>query len=299
MIDPNLFGVTFSSKQCRNFKINETDCLDFLITEMGFRRFRVMSYWDEHEKVRGKYNFTILDNQVKKIEKAGGVMTFCLGARQPRWPESHYPNWALELIEQERYEALYSYMTTVVERYKDHKSIISWQLENEALNRSFGTNGDFNRKRLIHEFKLIKKLDPARPIIMSTSNTWGVPLRHPRPDQFGFTFYRTQYHGTAYTTSKLPWQWYKLRSATISLVARRTSFIHELQAEPWGPQAIWEMSDSEQARSMNHDQLKENIQLAKRTGLYPIDLWGGEWWYWRNTTRSDTSVYETVKQALL
>ena len=256
-----------------------------------------MSYWNEHEKSQGVYDFESLDEQVSQIEAVGGVITFCLGVRQPRWPESHWPNWALELPEQQRYQALYKFIEVVVKRYQHKSCIISWQLENEALNRSFGMYGDFNRKRLRDEYKLVANLDPSRPIIMSTSNTWGLPLRRPRPKLFGFTFYQVQYEKGAYSHTKMPAWWWSFRAKIIRFVTWRRSFIHELQAEPWGPKAIWEMSTEEQDRSMSPEQLSTNIKLAKKTNLHPIDLWGGEWWYWRHL-QGDDSIWQTATENL-
>jgi hypothetical protein len=93
-IDPTQFGVSFSIKQCRNFELDPKQTLHWLIREAGFRRFRLMSYWNEHEKQPDQYDFTELDWQVKMVAQAGGEITLCLGARQPRWPESHWPDWA-------------------------------------------------------------------------------------------------------------------------------------------------------------------------------------------------------------
>jgi hypothetical protein len=287
------FGVSFSIKQSRDFKIDPIDTLKFLIYTVGFRRFRLMSYWNEHEAVPGRYNFDELDQQINLIKNVGGEISLCLGARQPRWPESHWPKWALKLPRAERYERLYKYIKIVVERYKDESSITSYQLENEALNRSFGTNGDFNRMRLREELKIIKKIDPTKPVIMSTSNTWGIPLCRPIPDAFGFTFYQTQFEKGSYTKNKLPYRWWHARAILIKIITGRRSFIHELQAEPWGPKAIWEMTTKEQDKSMDSKQLKTNIHLAKKTKLLPIDLWGGEWWYWRHL-QGDDDIYKTV-----
>ncbi len=265
---------------------------------MGFRRFRLMSYWDEHEQQRGVHNFEELDQQFDQIEKYRGEITLCLGVRQPRWPESHWPHWSLELPTAERDQALTNFIEVVVKRYKNRSCLISYQLENEFLNRSFGKHGDFNRKRVQTEYALVKKLDPKRPLIMSTSNTYGIPVRTPRPDQFGFTLYQTQFENGAYSRNKIPIWWWPVRARLIKLLTGKGSFIHELQAEPWGPKAIWEMSKPEQAISMSTAQLKKNIQLAKQTNLYPIDLWGGEWWYWRKENLKDPSIWEAARSEL-
>jgi hypothetical protein len=276
------FGVSFSVKQCRNFGIRPTDCLKWLIKDAGFKRFRLMSYWDEIEKSPGKFDFTELDKQVKYITEQNGQITLCLGARQPRWPENHWPNWAWELPKYDRTLALLHFLEIVVRRYRTYPCIVSYQLENEALLKEFGERSDVDRARLRAEYKMVKRLDPFRPIVMTTSTSWGIPVRRPRPDIVGFSFYQVffsakkQKYSTSFHTPLL----HRVRAAIIALLWQRPSFIHELQLEPWGPQNIWEMEWDEQMKSMSPEQIERNLQLAKKTGLEIIDLWGGEWWYW-------------------
>jgi hypothetical protein len=297
-IDPLQYGVSFSIKQCRNFGINWVEALTSLSTEMGFQRFRLMSYWDEHEQLQGRYDFSALDRQIELMQQAGATVTLCLGARQPRWPESHWPEWALALPQEDRYICLNQFITKVVERYKDYKFITSWQLENEWMLKSFGLNGDFNKPRVLREYKLIKKLDPTRPIVMSTSTSWGIPLRSPIPDMIGFSYYRIVFNkGNYHKSLYYPW-YFRLKRLLVLILTLHPSFIHELQAEPWGPKAIWEMPIEEQDKSMSIDQLKINISLANKTYMSPIDLWGGEWWYWRKTVLNDPTIWNTVSKLL-
>lgn len=294
IVDPKRFGASFSIKQCRNFDISWEDTLNSLIYDLGLRRFRLMSYWDEHETKPGKVDFTALDKQIRMIEKNEGVITLCLGVRQPRWPESHWPDWAWKLPKAERDKRLLRYVAKVVKRYKGNKTIISWQLENEALLENFGERGDFDVARLKSEFDLVRQLDPVRPIIMTTSTSWGVPVRQPIPEIVGFSYYRTVFNKGKYRSSLYyPWA-FKLRAQLIMLLHQKPSFIHELQAEPWGPKNIWEMAAEEQDKSMSPDRLHENIRLAAKTNLYPIDLWGAEWWYWRKIN-DDSILWETAK----
>ena len=298
MIDPALYGVSFSSKQCRSFDINPDETLQWLINEAGFRRFRLMSYWNEHEKKPGHYDFSTLDSQISAIAAAGGVVSLCLGARQPRWPENHWPEWAWKSTKSARTSALLAYIKTVVERYKDQSVIISYQLENEALLEAFGERPEIDRQRLIEEFALIKQLDPTRPIIMTTSTSWGTPIRKPIPDIVGISFYQTVYRDDMYHRSfHIPFI-DRLRKNIIRLTINRPLFVHELQLEPWGPTAIWKMPVQEQDHSMDTEQIARNIALAKRIHVKPIDLWGGEWWYWRLTRHKDPSIWRAVKQAL-
>lgn len=291
MIGPERFGVSFSLKQCRNFSIDPTATLEWLLNQ-GWRRFRLMSYWDEHEGTPGKYDFRALDKQIRQVTKAGGIITLCLGVKQPRWPEYHWPDWVLRLTPVERSDALLQYITTVVNRYKNEPAIVSWQLENEALLSNFGRNIQIDRQRLRAEYNLVKRLDPTRPVAMSTSNGWGIPLRRPWPNLVGFSYYPVMYKNGAYRkTIQKPWL-HRLRK----LLIWQPVFIHELQCEPWGPTAIWKMSREVQDESMNVGQLASNIAQAKHIGAYPIDLWGSEWWYWRHSQGDDT-IWKTVETA--
>lgn len=297
VIDPEQFGVSFSVKQCRNFGIDPKETLHWLITEAGFRRLRLMSYWNEHEKQPGAYDFKDLDWQLDMARRLGCVVTLCLGARQPRWPENHWPEWAWQAPRQERTEALLAYIREVVQRYRDNEAITSYQLENEALLKSFGERPEIDRPRLRKELDLVKQLDPGRPVIMSTTNTWGIPVRKPIPDIVGFSYYRMLHsHGRYHHTLHSP-RIDQVRAIANKLVHGRPSFIHELQLEPWGPTAIWKMSVEEQAKSMSPDHIQRNIALARKSKLYPIDLWGGEWWYWR-LKHGDPSIWRAVHQAL-
>ncbi|HEX5796963.1 MAG TPA: hypothetical protein VFX86_01085 [Candidatus Saccharimonadales bacterium] len=297
--DRNKWGVSFSIKQCRNFSLSPDDVLKWLI-DIGFRRFRLMSYWDEHENEKGKLDFKSLDEQIAIINKVGGKISLCLGVRQPRWPENHWPAWALKLEQQQRGQAIYKYIEAIARRYKDNPALENYQLENEALLKSFGKNSDVDRKRLRSEFKLVKQLDPNKKIIMTTSTSWGIPLRRPIPDIVGFSFYQVMFNNrkNKYTLSfHKPWL-DKLRAGLVKVIWRKRSFIHELQLEPWGPRAIWEMGRAEQDKSMDVSQIRKNIRLASSTSLSPIDLWGGEWWYWRMFTKNDSMIWQTVQKEI-
>ena len=295
MIDSKKYGVSFSLKQCRSFNIDPKDTFDWLIGQ-GWRRFRLMTYWDEHEKVQGSYDFNELDWQLEMVAKAGGVVTLCLGVKQPRWPEYHWPSWTRDLSQDEITAALLLYIEKVITHVKHRKLIVSYQLENEAVLTNFGEHIHIDRRRLRAEFDLVKRIDPTRPIIMSMSNGWGIPLRRPIPDIVGFSLYTIMYKNGRYTpTIQKPWL-FRLRAWLIRIIWHRPSFIHELQMEPWGPKAIWEMTTKKQAESMNKSRLAANMTAAQKTNLYPIDLWGAEWWYWHMSQNKNSTLLNLFKK---
>lgn len=291
-----VFGVSFSVKQCHSFGLKYDTVLRTLIKDLGVRRFRLMSYWNEHEQDLGKYDFSVLDKQIDIIEKVKGEITLCLGVRQPRWPENHWPDWAWNLPKPERDAALLKFIEQVVERYKDRSCIVSYQLENEALLEGFGERSEIDRNRLMMEYFWVKTLDKTRPIIMTTSTSWGVPVKHPVPDIVGFSYYQILYRDGKYRRSfHRPWldRW---RARLVRILHDKPSFIHELQAEPWGPKNIWDMDQAEQLKSMSLKQLKRNLRQAKRTKLDTIDLWGAEWWYWLKTKKRQPAIWNEVKK---
>jgi len=257
-----------------------------------------MSYWDEHEKQQGKFDFATLDKQIEQVATAGGIITMCLGARQPRWPEFHWPDWAWNAPKPERDKALLNYIQVVVDRYKDNPAIVSWQLENEALLTGFGEKIEIDRARLRKEIALVRKLDPSRKVIMSTSAAWGIPIIGPIPDMSAFSYYLTRWKEDKYTTTYHAAFIHRIRAVIIRILWRIPSFIHELQMEPWGPKDIWEMTPQQQDESMGPRQIAKNFKASKSTNLYPVDLWGGEWWYWRLKTLNDSTTWEAVKENL-
>ena len=257
-----------------------------------------MSYWDLHEPKQGTYDFSLLIQQIELITKASGTVTQCLGMRQPRWPETHLPDWTKQLPPQQVTAAYLKYQQAAINAVKGYPAIKSWQLENEFWLRSFGESFDFSRQRLKNEFNQIRALDPTRPIIMSLANTFSVPLRGPKPDIYATSMYRNLYDKGTYRKTYFTPLYYRIRRLAIRVFTCRDLIIHELQMEPWGPQANWEMTDQDQAKSFNTKQATEAITYAQKSGITYIDLWGAEWWYWRKTKRQDVSMSKAIKDTL-
>ena len=293
-----VFGASLSDKLCEELGIDPIELVEASINDLSIRRFRLMTYWDQCEPKAGEYDFSKAENLVKQIERAGGQVSLCLGLRQPRWPECHPPKWAQELSKTERDEALMKFIEATIIALRGNQSVVEYQLENEALNRGIGLCDDYDRSRLKRKYQLVKQLDSSRPIVMSTSNSWGLPILGPIPDVVGFSMYRHQWKPDGLSTWHLPSWVVGLRKRIIERLLRRKVFCHELQAEPWGPKATQELSDEQQLELMNPDSIKEAIDYARAAKMEMIDLWGLEWWYWRKVKRDDPSVWEAVKSLL-
>lgn len=296
------YGTTFTKQRAEEFGVDWQANYNALLDDMQLKRFRLTSYWSAHEQIRGELVFGDLDWMMDEAQARGAKVSLSIGLRQPRWPECHQPDWALKLKGNEWKQALYAYIEVVVNRYKNHPALESWQLENEAVNDWFGRCEAPDRERLDEEFALVKKLDGGHPVIMSLSDQHGIPLNGPVPDAYGFSIYRIVYNTFGphfYTYYPTPIWYHRLRAAIITTIHHKPIMIHELQMEPWGPRDTKELSIEEQNRSMSADQVPKSFWFAERIGLSEIDLWGSEWWYWRKTVLNDSSIWDAVKREVL
>lgn len=295
-------GASLSTKYCKTLGIDCSKLLQKSIEELDLKQYRLMSYWDDIEAKKGEFDFTDLDAQFRRIEKSGRKITLSVGLRQPRWPESHPPQWARELREKgkivEFTKSVIHFNRRVVERYKNSPALISYQLENEALNKGIGHNIDYSRYRLRREYEKLKAADSKHPIIMSVSDNMGIPVRAPRADMVGFSMYLSQHDGKRYRRNLIPLTWFRIRKMLIEATGRPV-IIHELQAEPWGPQGTDSLSLDEQEKSMNLQILRSNLLRAKKLGVEQVDLWGLEWWYWRKVKFGDDTIWDGVQELLV
>lgn len=299
---PLKYGVTFIPRYARSYGMDPKANLQAIIDELGVRQLRLVSYWNEHEKVRGTYDFTDLDWQFRMAEQSNSKVSLAIGLRQPRWPECHMPKWAEEMPMSEWSVELKNYMGAVIDRYKSSPALESYQLENEFFMTVFGICPDHTRERLIDEYAFVKSKDSQHPVIVSRSNNWiGFPWYDPRPDEVGISVYKRVWDSNItkrYFEYPLPAWFYSFLGGTGKIATGKDLMIHELQAEPWLPPG-YDMDNvdhlPEHNKSLNAERLKHRIEYGRATGLREIYLWGVEYWYWRKTIAGDSSLWDTAK----
>lgn len=302
--DKLVFGATFIPAYARSFDMDPQETLSAMINDLGLRRFRLVSYWDEFEKAPGQYDFSDLDWQFDMIEKSGGKVSLALGLRQPRWPECHMPEWAANMTMEQWAPKLKTYIGKVVERYRNHPALDSYQLENEFFLTAFGICPDHTRSRLVDEFNFVKSLDPDTTLIVTRSNNaLGWPAGEPIADLSGVSVYKRVWDKTLtkrYFEYPFPaWFYGTLAGWNQLMNDGNNTFIHELQAEAWLPGGS--MKDApidELYKSMNPKRLRDRINYGVASGMKTIDLWGVEWWYHMKAERNAPELWDTAKATM-
>ncbi len=299
---PLQLGVSFVPDYARSLDLNAEQTMEALIDDVGVRQFRLVSYWNKHEPEQGKYDFSDLDWQFEKAEKADAKISLAIGLRQPRWPECHSPEWIKNKPTEQWQSQLEKYIGVVIDRYKNSPSLQSYQLENEYFN-DFGECPDHTRERLVSEFDIVKKHDKEHPVIISRSNNMpSLVLGDPQPDLVGASVYRRVWDAKitkSYYSYPFPSWYYASMAGLQKIVTGKDSVLHEMQMEPWpaNGQFIADTSITEQDKSFKASGFPGRIDFAKNTGMRTIDLWGAEWWYWRLEKKNDPSVWNEAKKA--
>ena len=303
--EPLKLGTTFIPNYAEYFGLDAKDTLQTIIDDLGITRFRLVTYWKDYEPEPNAYDFTELDWQFDMIEEAGGEISLSLGLRQPRWPECHGPEWAMEKPFAEWSSDLKDFMGEIIDRYKDREVLVEYQLENEYFLEVFGECPDFSRERLVNQFNFIRDKDPSRPIMVSRSNnaTPSWPIRAPRADIVGAAIYKRVFDKTItnrYFEYPYPEWFYSFLAGATELTTGRNTMIHELQMEAWLPEGF-NMRNSEleeMYKSFSPDDVAPRIQYAVDSGIRTIDLWGAEWWYHLKVNRDAPEMWENAKAEL-
>ncbi|MEN9558449.1 MAG: hypothetical protein RL141_818 [Candidatus Parcubacteria bacterium] len=290
-------GVTFSQTYATSLGLNWRETLTAILDDLGVRRFRIPAYWSIVEPVEGSFDWSSLDFQMDEIARRGGRVTLAVGLKLPRWPECWMPTWAAELPTAEEHVARNTYITAVVERYRAHPALESWQVENEAFFR-FGECPEPDRAFFKQEISLVRDLDPHHPIFTTDSgelSTW--LATGPLVDRLGVSVYRVvrSPQGSVLSYDWIPPHWYARRAALIAPWLRGPISISEFQMEPWVQRGVTETPLEEQFETFNIQRMQKNFAFAERMGIREISFWGVEWWWWMNTQHNDPSFWNHAK----
>jgi hypothetical protein len=277
------YGITFSSKHAKNLELNWEEAYLDILTELNIKKIRIPAYWDVVEKEKNNYEWDEIDFLVEKASDHGAEIILAIGARLPRWPECHFPNWHGNISDSEKEEKLLGYIEATINHYKNYENITAWQIENEPFLPFFGECPKLDKNLLDREIALAKSLDDRSIVITDSGelSLW-VPAAR-RADIFGTTMYRDTYSEAlkSYVHYPIESSFFKFKKNIAKLFSFPKKWIViELQAEPWGPRQYQDLSEEEKAKTMDKNKFKEMIEFSSKTGFKEFYLWGVEWWYW-------------------
>lgn len=292
------WGINFSQKHSILLGLNWRETYLALLDDLQAKRIKLITHWDYLEPKRDEYIFEDLDWQIREAQKRKAKILLVIGMKTPRWPECHLPSWAISLSKEEQQEEVLELLETIVLRYKNNNSIWAWQVENEPL-FAFGVCPWQDEKFLEREVRLVKSLDPDRPIVLTDTGEWSLWFRIARlADIVGVTTYRKIWNNNfnCYFDYPLPAVFYSRKALLIEKLFGKKVIGVELQAEPWGPKLLYDLSLEEQKKSMDLTQFRKMIILAKKIGFEEFYLWGAEWWSWLKTKHNENEIWEEAKK---
>ena len=300
---PIVWGATFSQKFSRELGLDWKENFTAFIDELRPRAVRLVAYWDDIEKERGSFDFSETDWLLEKVSGSEARVVFTLGMKAPRWPACRIPQWAKELDTEKREEALRTYLSAVIERYRGNPAIKMWQVENEPY-LAFGDCPERGPQFLEQEVALVKSLDPAHSILTTDGGEFGLWYKAARNgDVFGTTMYRKVYPkviGPKFGVVEYPLapSFFRFKEKVVRRILgdwEKPFIVIELQAEPWGPKHISALTNDEQDEIFSPTYFKETIKYAKETGFDAYYLWGSEWWYWKKL-QGDERYWNITKE---
>lgn len=330
------WGINFSQKHAENLGLNWKEVYSALFDDLAAKKIKIATYWDLLEPAEGLYSFGDLDWQISEAEKRGAEIILVIGMKTPRWPECHIPDWAKNLNGKERQEKILNLIRRIVLNYGDSTSIVAWQVENEpffpfgicpkldknllkeeiALVKSLDPH-TITRTDIVNlpAFGDLSSFGAGvdfqkRPVIISDTGEWSFWRRAAKlGDIVGITMYKKVWFAPTsinrlwgiekpgfYSPLPFPAIYYYRRAQLIKKLFNKEVIVVELQAEPWGPLLLYDLTLEEQQKSMDIKQFRKNIDFAKKSGFDKIYLWGAEWWYWMKEKQNMPEIWEEAKK---
>lgn len=286
------YGLTYSPRYATFLGLDWRQGYLEVLRDLRPTEIRLMAYWDEVAPTPTNYHFDDLDFMLNEAGKNNIKVILAVGQKLPRWPECYQPAW----VKDDFKISLFSYLATVVGRYKANPTLKYWQVENEPY-FGFGKCPIDPQKTIDEEVALVKKLDSLHPIIVTDSGEWGA-FNHVNDlaDFLGISLYRrAQNDILGDVTFPLPANYYKIKTDLLGWNKNRV-ILTELQMEPWFKDGVDKTSISDQLKLFNAQTFRDNLAFANRSGFNNILLWGTEWWLYLKE-QGHPEVWEAARGA--
>ena len=281
------WGISFSHTHAAYLGLPWREVYVDMLKRFSPKYVRVAALWNEVGGEQDRFDFSSIDFMMDEAAKHGAKVTLVLGQKAPRWPECHIPAWAGAISSTAYESALASYLTAVVEHYKEHPALELWQVENEPfIDFKFGECPLF-RDLVSREVMLVRGLDLKHNVMITDSgelSTWRKASS--AGDILGTTLYRVvQMPGG----NILKYDW--LPPSVYSLRARLWGkydgnwYVAEAQAEPWfASEDPRSTPIAVQEKTFSPKRFLHTARYIERTGASRAYWWGVEWWYYAEKT---------------
>jgi len=331
-------GISFRPLQAAAFGLEVQPTLEALLA-YPFQIIRLGAYWNQIEPEPGRFLTGALDWQIEAAEKTGKQIVLCLGPLKTfGYPEFFVPAHHLrrpfpehKLVRPAQYpellQAATEFITRLVERYKQHESIIAWQLEHEAVD-PLGVEHSWRLEAgfVAREAAAIRNADPSRPLMMNGFLPTSLPVRLSQgwqtrdqgdslevaqqlADMVGIDYYprhalipfgeRTLYLDGSQSRSSEP-----RRKQILARAAARQQkiLISEGQAEPWEALTVPSNPRNQAMFSCLPEHIISNYNacmgwFGEQVPLYAYLFWGAEYWMLRKGSM-DSSYLRTFERVL-
>jgi hypothetical protein len=316
-------GLSFRPRQAEAMGLDPDKSLSELLA-YPFELIRLGAYWDRVEPAPGQFCPGELDRHVDAAEQAGKQIIVCVGpVKTFGYPEFFVPGHHLRrplpegvligpAAHQELLDAATAFLTRIIERYRDRRAIVAWQVEHEAVDplgmeHSWRLSAAFARA----EVDAARAADPSRPVLMNGFLPTSVPVglqqgwrtrdqgdslvvAQQLADIVGIDFYPR--HAVAalgarsvyLAGSRSPWQQRRRRALFRWAAAPgRQVMVSEGQAEPWEAVTNPPSPLNEGMASCLPEQLIENYNQCMSwnegapSRLSGYLFWGAEYWLLR------------------
>jgi hypothetical protein len=301
-----LAGFSFSPKLSRWAGHEPTRSLDSLLRQVQPELVRLPVYWDSVEPAPKHLDFSESDRLLGVIANYNSQrpprqvrVVLVVGARNLGAPELHAPAWLersgrFNLARDLRLSAYLDYLETTVRRYSSSPLLYGWQIENEPLDSTNPELGNIAvpAEMVAEEVRLTHRLDPGRPVVVTTFNSanvtlddldwffqryspWKPSTGHPKPtlglgDVLGLNTYVVTPNAPdrVSVNRRIAWKRETLKYwAAQAGSQRKQVWITEMQAAPW-----------KGVRGFTPEDLQRSAQLYRDTGVSAVFLWGAEEW---------------------
>ena len=332
-------GISFRPPQLEVFGLDMRTTLQTLLT-YPLQMIRLGAYWKRIEPEPGVFLTDELDWQIDAAERAGVQIILCVGALKTfSYPEFFVPAHHLTqplregtLIKPSAYPELLTaaieFSTRIVERYKQRKAIVAWQVEHEAVDplgieHTWRLDASFIAK----EVEAIRKADPTRPIMMNGFLPTSIPVQFSQwwqtrdqgdslamaqhmADIVGIDYYPCHALAalgakTLYLDgSKRSWHQRNVEQLFVSTHAHNQKLmVSEGQAEPWEAVTVPPNPVKQGMYSCMPEQIINTYNTWMRwsqsqtNSLYAYLFWGAEYWMLRQQS-GDASYMQTFARIL-